>query len=441
MRRLLGLTVLVFIAGCDADVTRVRTEGPPARDPAPEPEPTDPQQRDPIGPLPQPEPSYRKLAVHLVNRESGAPAQGVEVLSHDLAGAMIERLQTDDEGNAAIGVEDGGTVSILWENQAWIEDPARHVATFRVTQGLETLNRALQGVRSAPNPPIDVVLDIDQVPGATQYVAQLSCASQIVATELPIVFSGYTGCEGQKSFSAIVNVYPADGVSRWASLSDLPLPDTGSVTHTLSPVPVSAQTFTVTLLGMPAESYAFALFERTTDNLHGPFWSDGDGWTDGLPIEWTGEVAQLELPVQVSMHMSFDVGPDCTRVVRRDGFTEALTSFSWTPDRLASGSIVAGEIQLGEGDTPDIAAIGFGGERGGQLRGMSFFLPWTPGAQGPVPTVHVELPADLEELYGIDGEPGAVESYDVLDAVGYEAALASDPRALTEVATSRDCLR
>lgn len=150
MGRRFGLGLFVLIAGCDAEVTRLPSDDPPVREPTPEPDPTDPQLKDPNGPLPDPDPSYRSLDVHLVRLESGAPARGVEVLSHDGAGVMIDRLQTDEAGHAPIDVEDGGTVSILWENRFSDDSPLRNVVTFRVTPGLEALNRALQGLKASP---------------------------------------------------------------------------------------------------------------------------------------------------------------------------------------------------------------------------------------------------------------------------------------------------
>lgn len=147
------------------------------------------------------------------------------------------------------------------------------------------------------------------------------------------------------------------------------------------------------------------------------------------------------MPVAIGVHASFPVTPGCVRSARWDGLVADPVSLQWNPDRLASATITDGVLALGEGDTPDFGSIGFGGEVEDHHRSMSFYFPWGPEAVGAVPNAHVELPPDLEALYGFDGEPDTVIAHDVLGADGYDAALAADPRALREWASSRECAR
>ncbi|NUO53537.1 MAG: hypothetical protein HOV80_32195, partial [Polyangiaceae bacterium] len=164
MGRRIGLVLLVLFAGCDAEVTRVRTKEPQSREPVPAPEPTEPKPKDPTGPLPKPDPTYRTLDLRVVAKDVGAGVPNVEVVSNLAVGSHLDRRQTSADGTAVIEVEDGGTISILSE-VTWIDGTQeRVIETFLVTAALTSIVHEVSGITIDRNPPVEHVLDMNGTP-------------------------------------------------------------------------------------------------------------------------------------------------------------------------------------------------------------------------------------------------------------------------------------
>ncbi|MBL8742646.1 MAG: hypothetical protein JNK04_16175, partial [Myxococcales bacterium] len=157
----------------------------------------------------------------------GEIVAGVDVIANDVDGALVDEAVTDGAGLAELSVPDGGSISVLHENDYGWSTPGALDRSVDTIVFADTPPEAVAInilVVTEPEPAeAPMILDIwySQRAGATKYQMVTSCGSE----ETPALANGMThwNCTDNDVFDAVLLARTATGaIVDYARLDDLP---------------------------------------------------------------------------------------------------------------------------------------------------------------------------------------------------------------------------
>jgi hypothetical protein len=391
---------------------------------------------------PEPPPADEEIEVRVVDSGTKLPVERVRVVSNDSLGGIIAGGETGSDGRAMLAYEVGGTVSIFWESETSEPLPTRSTDSYLITPELKSIQHVVFGAPvEYTNPPIELVLEVEPVPGAVAYMAMIACATDphsygsFVAGDgadmpLPIVVPEFRGCPGKNTFSVFLAAVDIEtGLVGYDMLINEPMPSSGTFSHTFSPTRTATESFTVRFDGItPGTALSgHAVRLNSAAVAMDPFYSDFELVASESSESFTASVLDVPIPLLLDIEADFpESAGKCSTARRRTAFPQAF-DVAWRADRLATIELDGDTVQFGAGDPGDVGIAADTQTYPDHFRSIHYHFPWTTaeGDAEPRLVFHPDLPDDLEVRFGFAGEDMSTVTIDMHGVDGYEGAVES----------------